>query len=95
MSEKLNEKLWDRLAYRSFSGPRILTLNDSELVKEAEELVSRLNVAEKIMEHFFNEGDDLEVFKDYCKLCSENGDCEWGDNFPYCLSSPKETKRNE
>jgi hypothetical protein len=62
-------------------------------VNEYKEMTSRLEVAEKIMEHFFIEGDDTEVFKDYCKLCSENGDCEWGDNFPHCFSSSKEAEK--
>ena len=46
----------------------------------------RLEVAEKIMEHFFTETDESDIFGEYCKLCNEDEDCEWGDNFPHCFS---------
>jgi len=46
----------------------------------------RLEVAEKIMEHCFSEMYGSEIFNDYCKLCGENEDCEWGDNFPHCFT---------
>lgn len=58
------------------------------------ELKKRLDVAEKIMAQLFIEPEDDEIFKEYCKLCSQNEDCEWGDNFPYCLS-PSVLERKE
>ena len=57
-------------------------------------IVERLKVAEDIMGELFAETDDAEVFKKYCALCREDGDCDWGDNFPDCLD-PKRTRRTK
>ena len=46
---------------------------------------ARLDVTEAILCDLFPEVDDSEVFKRYCKLCAEDDDCEWGDNFPHCF----------
>jgi len=79
MSEKLSEKMI-RL-HRPAYVDEVMPL-ESRLAKAQ----ARLEVAEKIMEHFFAETDEADIFGEYCKLCNEDEDCEWGDNFPYCFT---------
>jgi hypothetical protein len=87
MSEKLSEKMirLHRPAYID----EVMPL-ESRLTKAQ----ARIEVAEKIMEHCFSEMYGSEIFKEYCELCSENKECEWGDNFPHCFTE-KSFKRGK
>ena len=83
IEEWKSDKVCDRSYYINLIEPLVVEV--VALEAQMTRTQARLDVTEAILCGLFPEVDDSEIFKQYCKLCAEDDDCEWGDNFPHCF----------